>query len=344
MRKGCFPRSEHKRVKVQRKSSERGSALVAVLFLLLTGGIITAAVLSLSKIGTFTVYAHVERQRSMFVAEGVATRVQYLYAADLALFPSEKLGETDYTEYDHDRFLCDSVYHVIDYYGEKVKFSINDTLSGEDVAQDTSNALKKYVNEDTEADVEEMITRFQARLADYIDSDDEARDDSWEANDYEDAGLKPLPRNGALQFREELAYIQDFLKLYPMDRNGRMSHIRLIPPAGATATGGKPALFTATPRMIQNYCNIDEEKVPEVMEALEAWRTERTLLSDTLDEEIIAKLKSALATTESGLCTVVIEAADEEPRPFSRLVFSYPAFRISGPDNELIEYLEWNFY
>ena len=56
------------------------------------------------------------------------------------------------------------------------------------------------------------------------------------------------------------------------------------------------------------------------------------------------KLKSGLATTESGLLTVNIEAPDEDRRPFSRLVFSFPAFKMTGPDNELIEYLEWNFY
>lgn len=324
--------------------NQNGSAMVAVLCLLLTGGVITAAVLSLSKIGTFTVFAHVERQKSMFVAEGVATRVQYLYAADLQLHPSEKLGETDYTSYDYDRFLCDGVSHVIDYYGEKVQFTITDTLSGEDVAQDTSAALNKYVNEDTDADIQEMVTQVKNRISDYVDTDDEAREDSLETTDYEDADQKPLPRNSAMMFREELAFIPDFLKLYPMDKDGRMSHIRLIPPPGIAATTGKPSLFTATARMIQNYCGIEEEKVPEVLDALEAWRKERTLLSDSLDEDMISKLKSGLAMTESGLLTVNIEAPEEERRPFSRLVFSFPAFKIAGPDNQLIEYLEWNFY
>ena len=325
-------------------SSQRGSAMVAVLCLLLTGGVITAAVLSLSKIGTFTVFAHVERQKSMFVAEGVATRVQYLYAADLQLHPSEKLGETDYTSYDYDRFLCDGVKHVIDYYGEKVQFTITDTLSGEDVAQDTTAALNKYVNEDTDADIQEMVTQVKNRISDYVDSNDEARDDSWETTDYEDANQKPLPRNAAMMFREELAFIPDFLKLYPMDKDGRMSHIRLIPPPGGPSLTGKPSLFTASARMIQNYCGIDEEKVPEVLDALRAWRDERTLLSDSLDEDMLSKLKNGLAMSESGILTVNIEAPEEEKRPFSRLVFSFPAFKIAGPDKQLIEYLEWNFY
>ena len=329
---------------IRNNSAENGSALVAVLCLLLTGGIITTAVLSLSKIGTFTVYAHIERQKSMFVAEGVATRVQFLYAADLQLHTSEKLGETDYTEYDYDRFLCDGVKHVIDYYGQKVQFTITDTIGGEDVAQDSTAALNKFINEDTDADVQETVTKFSNLLADYIDSDDEAKDDSREATDYEDAGFKPLPRNGALQFREELTLIPEFLKLYPMDKDGRMSHIRLIPPKGSPETTGKPSLFTATAQMIQNYCSIEEEKVPEVMDALKAWRNDRTLLSDTLDEELLNKLKSNLATSESGLLTVNIEAPEEDKRPFSRLVFSFPAFKIAGPENKLIEYLEWNFY
>jgi hypothetical protein len=136
----------------------------------------------------------------------------------------------------------------------------------------------------------------------------------------------------------------DFNDLNNLLFYGRMSHIRLIPPPGTQVLTGKPSLFTASARMIQNYCNIEEEKVPEVLDALEAWRTERTLLSDSLDEEMLQKLKSGLATTESGLLTVNIEAPAEDPRPFSRLVFSFPAFKIAGPDNELIEYLEWNFY
>ena len=329
---------------MKKHHTENGSALIAVLCLLLTGGVITTAVLALSKTGTFTVYAHLERQKSMFVAEGVATRVQYLYAADLQLHTSEKLGETDYTEYDYDRFLCDGVKHVIDYYGEKVQFTITDTIGGEDVAQDINATLNKLITEDTDSDVEENVNRFKSLLNDYIDSDDTARDDSWETTDYEDANLKPLPRNGALQFREELTLIPDFFKLYSMDKDGRLSHIRLIPPAGSPETTGKPSLFTATPEMVKNYCGIEEEKVPEVMDALKAWKSDRTLLSETLDDELLSKLKSSFATTESGLLTVNIEAPDEEKRPFSRLVFSFPAFKIAGPENQLIEYLEWNFY
>jgi hypothetical protein len=129
-----------------------------------------------------------------------------------------------------------------------------------------------------------------------------------------------------------------------MDKDGRMSHIRLIPPPGGASLTGKPSLFTASARMIRNYCGIEEEKVPEVLDALRAWRDERTLLSDSLDEDMLFKLKSGLAMSESGMPTVNIEAPDEEKRPFSRLVFSFPAFKIAGPDKQLIEYLEWNFY
>ena len=81
-----------------------------------------------------------------------------------------------------------------------------------------------------------------------------------------------------------------------------------------------------------------------VLDALRAWRDERTLLSDSLDEDMLSKLKNGLAMSESGILTVNIEAPEEEKRPFSRLVFSFPAFKIAGPDKQLIEYLEWNFY
>ena len=80
------------------------SALISVLCLVFTAGILTAAVLSLSKSGTFTVTTHVDLQRSMLIAEGVANRVQWLMAADRNLNPNDKPGTVDYTTFEYDRF------------------------------------------------------------------------------------------------------------------------------------------------------------------------------------------------------------------------------------------------
>ena len=69
----------------------------------------------------------------------------------------------------------------------------------------------------------------------------------------------------------------------------------------------------------------------------------RELLSDTLDEEVLAKLRSGFSTTESGAYTVVIGAPSDKPRPFRKLVFSYAGFEVSGPKDQNVPYMEWNF-
>ena len=325
---------------------ENGSALVAVLCLVFAGGILTAAVLSLSKIGTFTVGAHVARQRSMLVAEGAAARIQWLMAGDWKLFPSEKIGETDYESSEHDRYVADGVVHTMDYYGEKIQFRINDAVSGDDVVGNAATSLNRLIaRDDVEEDQKEMVARVISKIQDYADSDSDVKDDSLEALDYEEQDMKPLPRNAAIQFREELTYIPEFTNLYPQDKYGRLSSVRLVAPSGCTLPSGKPSLYGADERAIRNYCTgLDDNQITEVVEALDVWRKERTLLSDTLDEHLLEQLKSAFSTSDSGVYTVTLEAPEDEGRPFPRLTFTYKGFDVGGAPNELIEYFEWNFH
>ena len=330
----------------KRRVIRHNAALIAVLCLIFTAGLLTASMLALSQSGTFTVAAHVELQRSMLIAEGAATRIQYLLAADRKLNPNDKPGEVDYTNFEYDRYLADGVEHTIDYYGEKISFAVTDAVSGWDMSSSGYQSVLNMIANQEEAgdDVVELTEQVSHRLGDYLDSDDNIRDYGMEAADYEDAGFKPLPRNEAMQFREELLYIEGFTELFPLDVNGRLSSIRLITPEDTGTLSGNVSLFTADRQMIDLQCDLSEDELDTVMDALDRWKKDKELLSDTLDEELLNKLKSSLATSESGLLTVNIEAPKEDGRPFSRLVFSFPAFKIAGPENELIEYLEWNFY
>ena len=88
---------------MRNSDKESGSALVAVLCLIFTAGILTTATLSISKSGSFDVSSHLDMQRSVYIAEGAANRVQWLIAADRYSYPGEVLGYTDYSEYDFDR-------------------------------------------------------------------------------------------------------------------------------------------------------------------------------------------------------------------------------------------------
>ena len=166
-----------------------------------------------------------------------------------------------------------------------------------------------------------------------------------EAGDYEDAMKSPLPRNDVMQFREELLYIDGFTELIPLDRHGRLSAVRLIPPAGTAALDGGASLFSATRQEMKlRLPDLTDEEIDSIMEALDRWRTEKILLSESLDEELLARVNAKFSTGESGVYTVMISGpAGADKRPFRKLVFTYSGHEVSGPPDRMLKFMEWNF-
>ena len=332
---------------MKRGSSEKGSTLLAVLVLVFTGGLITALAMAVGNSSSFEVASHVEQQRSMFTAEGVAQRVQWLISADRYLHGSETLGETDYEEYDYERFLADGTPHTIDYYGRLVKVVIEDARQGRRMDgtqyRRSLDALKVGIDDDE--DFIEMIEHLKDKITDYVDTNDDTSTEGMEESDYEAEDMKPLPRNGAIQFREELLYIPGFRELFPVDKDGLLSSVRLIPPENTVSIGGNPSLLTATRQEIMNYCNIDDEdELEAVMEAIQEWKNEKVPLSEgSLDPLLLGRLNN-LPRTESGVYTVKISADEGDRKPFKRLIFSFQASPAAGPSDKIIQYLQWMFY
>ena len=188
-----------------------------------------------------------------------------------------------------------------------------------------------------------MVNQISHRLGDYLDSDEDIREYGQEAADYEDQMKKPLPRNGAMQFREELLYIEGFSELFPLDKDGRLSCIRLIPPENTSSLSGTASLFSADREMIKLQCDLSEDELDTVMDALDRWKNDQELLSDTLDEELLTKLKSKFSTVESGAYTVEISSPVDKTRPFRKLIFTYAGFEVSGPEDQNVRFMEWNF-
>ena len=55
------------------------------------------------------------------------------------------------------------------------------------------------------------------------------------------------------------------------------------------------------------------------------------------------KVKEKFSTAESGAYTVSVFSPVDKPRPFRKLIFSYAGFEVSGPEDQTVRYLEWNF-
>jgi len=328
---------------------ESGSALIAVLCLIFTAGILTTTMIAIAKQTTFDIASHVGLQRSMYVAEGVANRAQWLLAADRDLHAPEILGETDYEEYEYDRYLADGIPHIIDYHGEKVQFTITDAKTGLDFSGSnyTGSLNRLRSGREDEPEWVDFLNVIRRRIADYTDKNDDLAEDGLEKGDYEDFGMYPLPRNDRIQYREELLYIPGFKRLFPTDRQGRLSSVRLIPPEGTVDLSGSPNLFTAGINELKAYSgNMEDDEVREIQDAIRQWHTDRTPLSESLDPLLLGKIagRNGLSRSESGHYTIVIEAPAEAKRPFRRLAFSFTGYGVDGPKNGQFCYLEWFFF
>lgn len=328
------------------KHSQSGSALGAAICFIFSATLLTLSVLAMSKYHTFTIRPHLELQKSFYLGEGAANRIQWLIAADRELHSTAIPGQEDYSEYEYDRYLADGVDHTIDYHGTPVNFRITDARSGFDFSssawRSTLSQIKSQFNTDT--GFVENLEILQDLISDYSDFNDAVDGDGMEAPDYESENKIPLPANTNLQYREELFYIPGFLELFPTDNHGRLTSIRLIPPDNMANLRGTPSIFTADKFQLMVFGGLEEEETEPILEALNLFRTERINLEDQLDIDQLLPLRARFSWQESGYYTVTIQPDAGAGIKGKRLSFTFQGFGVDGPRNEMIPYLQWIFY
>ncbi len=321
---------------------ERGGALLAALTLLATAGLLTVGMAVLSQLHRSEVAQAVQSGRSRYVAEGALNRIRWLIEADRELYPDAVPGEVDYGDYDFDRYLADGVLHQLDYYGTPVEFTITDAATGLALASgDTDELGYLAYSRTTESSLSDAIAIFQTRIGDYLDSDDTVGVDGLELTDYEALGLEPLPRNAAMEYREELLWIPEAAKFLPLDEYGRLTSVQPVAAAAYGSGDGLPNIFTAGYTLLWTYGGLEKDEAARVLAALEVWRRERTSLEDQLDGELLIKLEQSFGFNESGLYTVTITRAAGEGEATTRLSATFGAEGVGAPSSGAATYYEW---
>lgn len=327
---------------------ESGMALISVLMLIMTGSLLVGSVMLLSRMNMILVRPHVEMQRSYYVNEGVANRTQFLIAADRQLnnAGNAQLQLDNYGEYDYDRFLPDGTPHVIDYYGTLVEVVVKDasgppSLTGNDYSTTLRSLLNNRADDSEWSD---KIARVTNRISDYVDSNDTPEDDSSEDAEYAALGMAPLPRNAAVELREEFCWIDELTDLFPLDADGRLSGVRLIPPPGYELNGD-PDVFSVSDEYLDAVCGLEEEEILDVRDAIERLHSEdRESLSETMDPGVMTRLSQYLRWTPSGNYSIVIRPAPDSKTPGKRLACTFPAPLTTGAVDSVVSYLEWTFF
>ena len=292
---------------------DSGAALIAVLALLLTVSLLAMAMASLSQLAALGTRGDADRLRSGYIAEGALNRVLWYLAADQALYGSTDPADVDYAEYEEDRYLADGVDHELDYYGTPVRYRILPGAGGVTVSGgDVNTALNQLLGVKSTGDeaVSEAVTRFAARFRDYVDSDDLLTDDGMEENDYEESDQAPLPRNSALQYREELWWLPDGARFFPPDRDGRLTLVN--PLTLPVRRNARPSLYTANYALLTNLGNLDSDDARGFLKKRREFRTGREALSELADPLLWQNLRNSFATSSDGLYRIVIEEAMPE--------------------------------
>lgn len=341
------------------RRGESGIALISVLLLIATGSLLALMVMSISKTTSFTVMPFVQLQRSYYVLEGMAQRIQFLISADRQLYGNpQQINVDNYSEYDTDRYLPDAVPHFMDYYGTPVVFTIKDAAGPVNLrGSEFQQALRQFQNfVDEENDFTDLLEDLNYIITDYIDTDESPTDtNSWESDEYYQAGMSPLPRNGAITDRNEFAYIPGLTDLFPIDQDGRLSYIRLIPPADAGVTiDGNPDIFGVTDDWLVLACDLDENDLEELHQAIAEFHSvDRVPLTENLsDSTVMTKINNYVRWDSSGVYTVIIRPAVtdaygeelEKKVPGRRLVFTYTPSPVTGTANGYVPFYEWMYF
>ena len=321
-----------------RSKRERGAALVAALCLILTAGMLVGSLAALSQVCALESAGMTGRGRSEYIAEGAAARIRFLIEADLEQFQERTPENADYSGDGHDRYLADGSEHVLDYYGREIRFTIEDGISG--IPLGNGNALTVLQSNRTEETlVTDAVELASRRLGDYTDNDTSVQEDGLENGEYEALGMWNMPRNGALQYREELLWIPGIPELLPVDKDGRLSLVRnfLLP------SGGAWSIYTVPYAILRTQGGMTPEQALHVLRAVKKWQIDRIPLAESLNEEELA-LARQFSWTESGYYTVRILQTDSERHPGARLLFTFGADGIAGPESKVAAFWEYFRY
>lgn len=329
--------------------SENGSALIAVLGVLLLINLLAASAVTVSQLCDHFTRVSADRALSSYYAEGVGARMIWFVLNDKKKNGNPNLKSINYAEIEGERYLPDGTKKTFTVYQADAEVSINDMLTGIDVSgKNPTKELKRTDDsfQDDEAGMDEYLA-FLDGLEDYVDPDDFVRMHGAEKNEYEELELPHLPRNDQLQFREEIMMIPGAQTFYKQDDYGRMNAFQVIPTKklkSPTGTGGKTSFFGVGKSQLRKD-GFTNEQADKILEVRAEWQNNKEItlaqsLVESLEPEVIAKINQKYSFVGSGFYNFLIKVKPRGGLGSRVLSFSLQlGFKPS--DKERVQYYEW---
>ncbi len=277
-------------------------ALVAVMGVLAVTGLMLAHLAMLGAVVQRESVVVAERSRLKYEAESAAGNALWSYLVDRRLFADRSLGRLNAAREGSTlpAWMLDGTRHSPDP-DTKVTVALTDASSGIDFSGNSpgSELADRVDPDDTERI--ELVREFLDLAADYVDGNDLRREPGgMEADDYEAEGIPNFPRNGQLEFREEVYWLAGW-------REVLTDKVRIIPPKGiafAKSNNSRPPFFSSSPDYIQRVLGLDDGELEQVLAARRAWRENQTPLNESLDADLFGRIASSFSLSESGMATV----------------------------------------
>ncbi len=307
---------------------ERGAALIAVLLLMGTIGVLVASAVAVSQYATAETDTFAALQRSALEAESAANRTLCLLLSDRLRHADRRLGRRNDDR--KERFLADGTEHIHMQGDGRISIRIFDAVAGLDLS---GRAPIRQLSPRGTAK-SEAREQVLARLEDYVDADDLVRNQSMEMPHYRAAGIPVLPRNRPLQFREEWLWIPGTAHIYPPSADGRLWTFRVIPPENMRPLAGRPNLLATPAAIIAEQCGLNEEECQQLRQALTLWREKQVPLEEHLSPGLTGKLNMHFSTRESGVYTILVNTASPE----------HPGRRLSLTVRPVVGDRYWEYY
>lgn len=299
-------------------TNQAGVALIAVLGVLSLLALLTATVAAVSQTQRLRTATLTGGAASVYADESAAKLAIWLLMSDKAQFSDRTLNGKVETDLAVERYLADGRPHELELNGRKYTVRIYDMFSGITVSgANPENAFgylsRRYADDPARLD---KLETFKNRLADYVDADDLIRLNSMERTDYDGRGMRPLPRNGAMQYREELLWIPGGEEFILGDGKGVLSMINPIPEPGGYLPGGKPNLLCAPPELIRDKCDLTPSEVEIVKEGVRQIKDDGVTFDDAFMQYagMRERLKQEFSLTESGTYTIMVSPAESAGR------------------------------
>ena len=299
-------------------------ALVMVLGVIVVLELMALHLVVISEVTALEAKVVADRTQLKYAAESGVDRAYWMLLQNLSE-PSVESSETSLSESDLDdlsSWKTDARPHELEAMGFRVQVTLSDASAGLDVSGKNPRANLESLLITGEPDQEvESVQEFLDVLTDYVDARNGRSLHGKEQEDYEDDGVLAFPRDGPLQFREEMFWIDGLQESLPgvvLDRR----FFQIVPPEGlefttsssrsrrtstSSSSGSKPSFLSSSLSLIQFLVDLDEAEMELVIEARQRWLADGISVEETLASvpDLLARIESKFEfETESSVVTI----------------------------------------